>query len=81
MPHRCGLYRAVVKNVTDPEGRGRIKVACAQLWGNDTTDWVWPCAPANSAALPAIGDQVWLGFEAGDEDHPVWLGTVKGGFL
>lgn len=75
MSRREGMYRATVMSISDPESRGRVKVRCRQLWG-DGQVWAWPCVPAGSSALPSVGDQVWLGFEAADEDHPVWLGTL-----
>jgi microcystin-dependent protein len=62
-----------VTNINDPLLQGRIKVACPQLWGaSATTDW---CSPHLPSTLPAVGDQVIIGFEAGDEDHPVWFGV------
>lgn len=96
MSHRCGVYRAVVANVSDPLGQGRIQVFCPQLWGTSVSDWVPGCWPPNLfqishnasagtadpsyvAPMPVVNQQVWLTFEAGDEDYPVWLGTPHPG--
>jgi hypothetical protein len=71
MQHRCGLYRAKVVAVNDPAVQGRIQVTCPQLWGESRTEWISPHLPS---AVPDLGQTVVLGFEAGDEDHPIWFG-------
>jgi hypothetical protein len=74
MSHRCGLYRALVANTADPLGLYRIQVSCPQLWGPDnTTDWLSSIYPP--ARMPHIGSVVWIAFEAGDEDNPIWFGS------
>jgi uncharacterized protein involved in type VI secretion and phage assembly len=85
-----GIYRGVVTNVNDPDGLGRIKAKVHELLGgSDETNWASYCAPfgggghgwffmptpvTEGAKEPQAGDGVWLMFEAGDINRPVWLG-------
>jgi uncharacterized protein involved in type VI secretion and phage assembly len=45
------------------------------------TDWAWPCVAAggigNQGALfiPEVGAKVWVEFEEGNLDCPIWVGT------
>ena len=88
--HIFGIWRGVVTNVNDPEGLGRIKAKVHELFGNDDeTDWASYCTPFGGhgcgwfslpspvtpgADKPQAGDGVWIMFEAGDINRPVWLG-------
>lgn len=71
-----GIFRGIVVNSTDPERRGRIKVRVPQLLGGYETDWAWPCVPVGTtqASIPAPGKGVWVQFEGGDLQNPVWMG-------
>jgi len=75
-----GLYRGVVTNVNDPEGLGRVRAKVHELLGDtDETDWASPCVPFGGGGagwdmLPKTNDPVWIAFEAGDLNRPVWLG-------
>jgi hypothetical protein len=46
------------------------------------TDWAWPCVMAGGLAnqgaffIPDIGAKVWVEFEEGNLDCPLWVGTV-----
>lgn len=73
----AGVYRAVVQDVRDPSGRGRIKVTIPSVSGNSPTDWLWPVINCGYSVTPEPGEQVWVMFEAGDEDNPVWIGSTK----
>jgi hypothetical protein len=48
---------------------------------NLVTDWAWPCLPAGGAAnqgelyIPEVGAKVWVEFEEGNLDCPIWVGT------
>jgi len=67
---------------------GRIKVHVPQVYGDsineDDLPWAWPCQPYSTGrdgdidygviAIPPIGSAVWIMFEAGDPQKPVWLG-------
>jgi uncharacterized protein involved in type VI secretion and phage assembly len=75
-----GLYRGVVTNVNDPESLGRVRAKVHELLGDTgETDWAFPCVPfggggAGWLMLPKTNDPVWIAFEAGDLNRPVWLG-------
>jgi hypothetical protein len=70
------VYRGTITNPVDPEGLGRVKALVPQVLGQAETSWAWPVTP-NIAGITqlAVGDPVWISFEGGDPDHPVWLGT------
>lgn len=71
------IYRAIVVDNRDPRKAGRIKVRIPHLGGAGVTDWIWPVIASGFWVIPDPGDQVWVSFEAGDEEMPVWLGGIK----
>jgi Type VI secretion system/phage-baseplate injector OB domain len=71
-----GKYRGIVLNHTDPLQLGRI---LAQVAGFSTiTSWAMPCLPCVGThgvlALPPVGTDVWIEFEQGNIDYPIWSG-------
>lgn len=77
MSEYFGKYRGQVITDVDPEGLGRIKALVPQVLGPNTPcDWAWPCVPPNvDSSVPKVGSKVWIEFEGGDVDHPIWVGT------
>lgn len=73
----AGVFRAIVQDTRDPAERGRIRVTIPSLSGPSRTDWVWPLVNCGYLVTPTVGEQVWVTFEAGDEDNPVWVGSTK----
>jgi uncharacterized protein involved in type VI secretion and phage assembly len=74
-----GLYRGTVVDNADPEQRGRIKAAVADVTGVTPSAWAMPCVPMagrqmGTFMLPPIGAGVWMQYEAGERDRPVWTG-------
>lgn len=74
-----GKYRGKVVDTDDPDRRGRIKVQIAALFGEHLTDWALPCFPlaSNQAGLfgvPPAESWVWIEFEQGDPQFPIWTG-------
>jgi uncharacterized protein involved in type VI secretion and phage assembly len=74
-----GKYRGKVKNNADPLFMGRIQVSVPAIYGDRDMSWAMPCVPyAGSGvgffAIPAEGANVWVEFEGGDTDHPIWTG-------
>jgi uncharacterized protein involved in type VI secretion and phage assembly len=73
-----GKYRGVVSDNRDPEQRGRLRAKVAALNDLEVT-WALPCLPygGNGVGLflvPPTKANVWIEFEGGDIDHPVWTG-------
>jgi hypothetical protein len=67
-----GVYRAVVVNNRDPDNLRRLKVQ-SQATGIEVTDWVWPIQA--TAKPPAIGQGVFILYQGGDPEFPLWVGT------
>jgi uncharacterized protein involved in type VI secretion and phage assembly len=77
-----GKYRAVVVDNKDPARLGRLRVSVPSLLGRDVvTGWATPCLPYGGAAdqgflfVPDRDAGVWVEFEEGDLEFPVWVGT------
>jgi uncharacterized protein involved in type VI secretion and phage assembly len=87
-PRFYGKYRATVLNNLDPQLQGRIMVQLGDQYGLFPSTWAMPAFPfasiaAGVVALPAVASTVWVEFEAGDPDFPIWSGamwTDPGGF-
>lgn len=78
-----GKYRGTVINNVDPELRGRIQALVPDVAGVFPTGWALPCLPGAGAnngvyAVPPIGAGVWMEFEGGDPDYPIWVGGFWG---
>lgn len=71
------ICRAIVSSSKDPSNKGRIKVTIPSQSGSSISDWIWPCISGGYFVKPRAGDQVWVVFENGDTDTPVWLGATK----
>lgn len=78
MDRYWGKYRGVVLNNLDPMMLGRLCVSLERLGGADAVNWALPCvpyAPADAAfVLRPIGTAVWVEFEGGDLNYPIWTG-------
>ncbi|HEY44894.1 MAG TPA: baseplate assembly protein [Anaerolineae bacterium] len=75
-----GKYRGIVTDNQDPRNLGRIKANVPEVLGDVESGWALPCAPyAGSGvglfAIPAVGDGIWIEFEAGDVSRPIWSGA------
>lgn len=70
----CGVFRGVVVLNVDPVARMRLLVQVPDA--GITSSWAAACLPAGIAALPSPGDHVWVTFENGDADRPVWFGVT-----
>lgn len=75
-----GKFRGTVTDIDDPDKLGRIKATVPSVMGADTpVGWALPAFPftgdnAGHVMLPAVGAMVWIEFEAGNLDFPIWSG-------
>lgn len=77
-----GKYRGLVVDNEDPEGLGRLKVKVPGVLGSEmVSGWAFPCLPYGGAAnqgmlfVPEVEAGVWIEFEEGDLEYPIWVGT------
>jgi uncharacterized protein involved in type VI secretion and phage assembly len=78
-----GKYRATVLNNVDPMQMGRLMVQVADVSNIIPSSWAMPCLPFAGIqngfyVTPAIGSGVWVEFEQGDPDYPIWVGCFWG---
>jgi uncharacterized protein involved in type VI secretion and phage assembly len=78
-----GKYRGTVINNVDPMQIGRIQVMVPDVSNVIPTGWAMPCVPFAGIqmgffAVPLIGAGVWVEFEQGDPDFPIWVGCFWG---
>jgi hypothetical protein len=78
-----GKYRGLVVENLDPEQIGRVLVQVPDVLGVTPSNWAMPCVPiagieAGCFMVPPIGSQVWIEFEQGDPDYPIWTGGFWG---
>ena len=78
-----GKYRGTVVNNIDPMQLGRIQAMVPDVSGFIPTSWALPCVPIagkqmGTFMVPQIGAGVWIEFEQGDPDYPIWVGGFWG---
>jgi uncharacterized protein involved in type VI secretion and phage assembly len=78
-----GKYRATVVNNVDPMQIGRIQVIVPDVSNVIPTTWAMPCFPIagkqmGAYLIPQMGAGVWVEFEQGDSDYPIWTGSYYG---
>lgn len=83
MEKHYGKYRGTVINNVDPMQKGRLQVQVPDVLGVAMSSWAMPCVPLTGPQmgtyfLPLIGSGVWVEFEGGDPDYPIWTGGFWG---
>ncbi|HEV3407324.1 MAG TPA: phage baseplate assembly protein V [Gaiellaceae bacterium] len=78
-----GKYRGTVVNNVDPLQIGRIQAIVPDVSGVSPTSWAMPCVPVAGIntgvfTVPQVGSGVWVEFEHGDPDRPIWVGGYWG---
>jgi len=78
-----GKYRGTVVQNIDPERRGRIQAIVTDVSNVIPTSWAMPCVPwaglqMGMYIVPPIGAGVWIEFEQGNSDFPIWVGCWWG---
>lgn len=77
-----GKYRGTVVQNVDPEMRGRLQCMVPDVLGPTPSSWCEACTPLagppgppmGTYMVPTIGAGVWIEFENGDPDYPIWTG-------
>ena len=83
MTRYYGKYRGKVENNLDPLQLGRVQVSVPAILGEGTLSWAMPCAPyagpgVGFFAIPPRGANIWVEFEGGDPDYPIYSGCFWG---
>ena len=81
-----GKYQGTVINNIDPETRGRLQVMVPDVTSLVPSTWAEACAPLAGPTgppmgvylVPPIGAGVWVEFEHGDPNRPIWVGCRWG---
>ncbi len=78
-----GKYRGTVVNNVDPQNTGRLQVTVPDVSNIQTSTWAMPSAAIAGSqsgffAVPPIGSNVWVEFEQGNSDYPIWSGCFWG---
>jgi uncharacterized protein involved in type VI secretion and phage assembly len=83
MKQYFGKYRGVVVDNIDPLQIGRLLVQIPDASNIIPSSWAMPCVPfagiqSGFFVVPAIGSGVWVEFEQGNTDYPIWTGGYWG---
>ena len=83
MPQFFGKYRGTVVNNVDPLQTGRVQINCPSVLGSGTLSWAMPNVPLSGMqsgiyCVPIVGAKVWVEFEGGDPDYPIYSGGFWG---
>lgn len=93
-PKFFGKYKGYVRDVSDPDRRGRLRAYCPQVggevddekhwlpWAEPVLTWLGGVNSLNLGSPPTLQQQggtdkigVWIEFEMGHPDFPIWNGT------
>ncbi|OYY91548.1 MAG: hypothetical protein B7Y45_03045 [Sphingomonas sp. 28-66-16] len=70
-----GKYRGTVTDNADETKVGAIRVQVPAIFGATLAVWAQPCFPYGHFFVPPVGAFVWVEFEGGDPQYPIWIGT------
>jgi hypothetical protein len=78
-----GKYRGKVENNIDPMQIGRVQISVPLVLGSGRMSWAMPSVPyagpgVGFFAIPPNDANVWVEFEGGDPDYPIWSGCFWG---
>ncbi|KAA3662479.1 MAG: baseplate assembly protein [Chloroflexi bacterium] len=78
-----GKFQGVVSDNQDPEMRGRIRAKVQDVFGEHESGWALPAVPYAGKGvglflIPPNGASVWIEFEQGNPEYPIWTGCFWG---
>ncbi len=82
--HWYGKYRGYVEDNRDPKNIGRLRLRIPAVFGDEKTGWAMPCVPYGGAMgegmvfIPEKDAGVWVEFEEGNLERPIWVGMFWG---
>ena len=74
-----GKYRGLVSDINDPQNVGRLRAKVPSVFHEIEMQWATPCSPYTGDGegffmVPPVGAGVWIEFEEGDINRPIWSG-------
>jgi hypothetical protein len=78
-PPFYGKFRGVVSDNRDPLMLGRVRAKVQEVFGDKESGWALPSSPYAGKSvglflIPPTDAWVWIEFEHGDPDRPIWSG-------
>src|ERR1700754_3496879 len=78
-----GKFRGVVTDNNDANHLGRIRAKVPDVFGNEDSGWAMPAVPyagrqVGLYLIPPVEALVWIEFEHGDPEYPIWTGCFWG---
>jgi hypothetical protein len=70
-----GKYSGQVVDVDDPKRLGRVLVSVPSVFPENLHVWARPCFSPGHFFVPPPHAAVWVEFEGGDTNYPLWVGT------
>lgn len=78
-PPFYGKYRGIVTDNQDLKMLGRVRAKVPDVLGDKESGWALPSVPyagrnVGFFLIPPVNALVWIEFEHGDPDYPIWTG-------